>query len=277
MYCQVETLFLLLCSNIHILNLESYFKRGIKMKRVSILLLLVFITAVWAMFLIAEDATVQSSSFNVDGWKVRYASPSYGISMLLLNVTANGLDETVAVPGFDFRILNGMNVSKRGGFYTGYEVGATIYVMSESDSFYVDDLNSGSGGNIYLSDFFAGSVYIMQKYGYRLDLGMKAGGLSIGTEIGIGLVVGGGSYDIIDETDSAEDGSGSTDNPFGMLMELSLEGTLRLGQNTRLFAGLGADLSNPMFESVEGSSSANLDIEQAPIRPFLRAGFSMNY
>ncbi len=246
------------------------------MKRVFIWLFLVFLLSGWSGTLAGEESTLQSSSYNIDGWKIRYASPSYGISVMLLNVTADGLDETVAVPGFDFRILNGMNVSKRGGFYTGYEVGATIYVMSESDSFYVNDLN-GTGGNIHLSDFFAGSVYIMQKYGYRLDLGVKAGGLSIGTEVGIGVQVGGGSYDVYDEAESDEDGSGETDNPFGMLMELSLEGTLRIGQNSRLFAGLGTDLSNPMFDAVSGSSSSNLDIEQAPIRPFLRAGFSMNY
>ncbi len=236
-----------------------------------------FLTIVLVLFsfftIAAEESREQVSDYNVDGWKIRYASPSYGISLLMLDVSSDDVSETIVVPGFDFRILNGVNVSKRGGFYTGYEVGATIYALSESDSFYLND----DSLNVHLAGFFAGTVYIMQKYGYRLDLGGKAGGLSLGPEIGIGIQVGGGSYDIIDDSDGEEIASGGTETPFGMLMELTLEGTLRMGQNTRLFAGLGANVSNPMFDSIDGGSFNSLDIEQLPVRPFLRGGFSMNY
>ena len=215
-----------------------------------------FVVAVTVIVVLSISSAVfaQDNAFAEDGWKKRFSSPSYGLSLMMLNVSDdNGLEETILVPGFDFRILNGTNISKRGGFYTGYEVGATIYHLGESDSF-----------------------YIMQKYGYRLDLGAKAGGISIGTEIGIGIQVGGGDYEVVDDSDEDNTISGGTDNPLGMLLELTLEGSLRMGQNKRLFAGLGVMVSNPMLDEFDGGFGS-LDVEQNPVRPVLRGGFSMNY
>ncbi|WP_321992747.1 hypothetical protein [Marispirochaeta aestuarii] len=234
-----------------------------------------FVVAVTVIVVLSISSAVfaQDNAFAEDGWKKRFASPSYGLSLMMLNVSDdNGLEETILVPGFDFRILNGTNISKRGGFYTGYEVGATIYHLGESDSFYISDASMDA----HVAELFAGCVYIMQKYGYRLDLGAKAGGISIGTEIGIGIQVGGGDYEVVDDSDEDNTISGETDNPLGMLLELTLEGSLRMGQNKRLFAGLGVMVSNPMLDEFDGGFGS-LDVEQNPVRPVLRGGFSMNY
>ena len=228
------------------------------------------------LFSVGAILFAQDSAFEEDGWKKRFASPSYGISLLILEVQADGVEETIVVPGFDFRIFNGMNISKRGGFYTGYEVGAVVYGMGESDSFFVPD--AGAGENLHVAEVMCGSIFIMQKYGYRVDLGVSAGGVSLGAEVGIGIQAAGGTIEIDDDDPATDSVSADTDDPFGMLLEITAEGTLRMGQNTRLFAGLGLMVSNPMFDDLDGTfGSPTLDIEQVPVRPVLRGGFSMSY
>lgn len=42
-----------------------------------------------------------------------------------------GYSETIWLPGIDLRLFRGVNVSKRGGFFAGVEVGTLFFGMPE--------------------------------------------------------------------------------------------------------------------------------------------------
>jgi len=213
----------------------------------------------------SQDAAVAE-----EGWKRGFASPTYGVSIAPLTLTYNDgggkeQEDMVYVPGVELRIFNGTNIAKRGGFYTGYEVGVSFYFLDSSDSY---DLG---GTNYHISGLNCGIVFLMSKYGYRLDLGGRTGGFSIGPMIGIGLGMGGGSVDIVDESIGDSTG-GDTDMIFGPMLEGALEGAFRFGQNFRVMAVLGVNVS-PMLEW----DAATISGEMIPVRPDLRIGFALNY
>ena len=239
-----------------------------------------FTTAILFIIGIGSSVFAEDSAYDVEGWKKRFASPTYGVTATPITLeysNSEGEDETeeIVVPGFDFRIFNGMNVNKRGGFYTGYEVGATFYVMGKGDDTYeVDNPEFTKGARI--EDFMCGMVFLLSKYGYRLDLGTKSGGFSIGVSAGIGAVMGGGGLTIKD-VDNGSDDTWASESPdsdalFGPMIEAGIEGAFRFGQNFRLVGVLGAAASPPM----EWDSNV-IEGEMSPVRPHLRLGFSQNY
>ena len=99
-------------------------------KKVPFVVLLIF-------FLASGIGSVfgQTGDYEDEGWKKRFSSPTYGVALtpLELKYENTGNDyttETIWVPGVDLRIYNGINVAKRGGFYTGYEVGVQFLFLS---------------------------------------------------------------------------------------------------------------------------------------------------
>lgn len=224
------------------------------------------------LVLVCGVAFAQSSDYEEEGWKKRFASPTYGVSLATLTIDYldNGevQEDDILVPGIDIRIFNGINVAKRGGFYTGYEVGTIIYLLGESDSYDI-------GGTGYqIRDLVSGSIFIMSKYGYRIDLGTEAGGFSVGFGLGIGAKMGGGSVDVYNEDTEETESAGS--EAFGPMLEAALEAAFRLGQNFRILGQLGGYVSPA---SLEWDSDATTVIggEFAPVRPDLRFGFALNY
>ena len=69
-------------------------------------------------------------------WKRNFAAPTYGVAIFNARVEWNGLEATQSsfnrgdfiVPAVDIRIFRGVGVSRRGGFYTGVEVGTFILI-----------------------------------------------------------------------------------------------------------------------------------------------------
>jgi hypothetical protein len=214
----------------------------------------------------------EDSAYEEEGWKKRFASPTYGVALAPMTIEyGDGEEDEILLPGIELRIFNGMNVEKRGGFYTGYEVGVVFHFLEESDEF-----DTGTD-RLTLKDINSGLIFLMSKYGYRIDLGTRTGGLSVGPVVGIGICMGGGSVDVYHESDGETYGT-DTDMIFGPMLEGALEAALRLGQNFRLIGIVGVNVS-PAGLSWDGddSGSANLDGEMVPVRPDLRLGFALNY
>lgn len=225
-----------------------------------------------ALFLCGTLSTTfaqDSSAFEEDGWKRRFASPTYGAALAPLTVKY-GTDEEdeIMVPGVELRIFNGINVGKRGNFYTGYEVGVSFHFLGESDSY---EGATSSAKDYSLKEFFSGMVFLMSKYGYRFGLGTKAGGLTVGPVIGIGIGMGGGSVDIYDINNETSSGA-DTEMIFGPMLEAAVEGSLRTGQNFRFVGIVGVNVS-PGMEWDDSEVSG----EMVPVRPDIRFGFVQNY
>jgi hypothetical protein len=222
----------------------------------------------------------QDGAFEEEGWKKRVASPTYGAVFGLLNFTDDEGNDlgSLTIPGIEFRIFNGTNVGKRGGFFVGYEVGTIIFLASDTETF--PARYGGTDTEAKISELFVGTLFLMSKYGYRADLGIKAAGLSLGAELGMGIQMSMGGADLYYE-DSGGTGYEpwvEVSFPFSLLLEAAGEATFRLGQNFRLFARAGAMVMPSFFDIDEGSTGlSNLDGEFLPIYPNLRVGFSLNY
>lgn len=240
------------------------------MKKTLILAVLLLFLAGLAAPLFAQD-----TAYDVEGWKKRVAAPTYGVVVGTLSLRNEAGDEldTLSVPGFEMRIFNGTNVAKRGGFFVGYEVGTIFFMMSESDTYTVSD------GEVSLSDFFAGTLFVLSKYGYRVDLGLKAVGVSLGVEAGMGLQVSMGGVDVV-LPDSFEDDSTWVEvyAPFSLVLDAAGEAAFRLGQNFRLFARAGVMVMPQLVEINRGNTGlSDFKGEVFPALPNFRVGFALNY
>lgn len=216
----------------------------------------------------------------------RVASPTYGIVIGFLTMDdwdGNEFD-TLAIPGFELRIFNGTNVGKRGGFFVGYEVGTIFFVKDDFDTY---TLPIGAGTvDMIPNEFFAGTLFLLSKYGYRLDLGLKAAGLSVGVEAGMGLQVSMGGIDI-----RADDGTDDPETwieiyaPFSLVLDAAAEAAFRLGQNFRLFARGGVMVMPGLVEwstsdlEAEGLTTPDNGFtgEMSPASLNFRLGFALNY
>ena len=131
-------------------------------------------------------------------WKQNLASPTYGIAMMGLDIHSrdeDGYSETIWLPGIDLRLFRGVNVSKRGGFFAGVEVGTLFFVAPEDASSFTDSYPGVNDYTVKLDTIMA-MVFLMAKYGYRLDLGIALGGISVGWEMGIGACIAQGGGDL---------------------------------------------------------------------------------
>ncbi|MFP4492043.1 MAG: hypothetical protein ACLFNZ_11250 [Spirochaetaceae bacterium] len=250
------------------------------MRKVVCVLALALMLLGAAAAVFGEEETPRTGDYEVEGWKKRFASPTYGVAIAPMYIEYTDKNnevqsDDVIVPGVQLRILQGMNVSKRGGFYTAYELGMMLYYLDNSDIYQIKNIDFTPHG-AKLEDLTFAMMFVMSKYGYRIDLGTEAGGLSLGPVIGLGFMGGGGDVTIKDigedhdgEGDDTE--SGGSEGVFGPLLELGLEGTFRFGQNFRIVgvAGINASPAMEWDGEIKG--------EMSPVRPDLRVGFIMNY
>jgi hypothetical protein len=221
------------------------------MKRVLLLCLPVLMSV--PFICTAQEEEPATSSYGL--WKRNFAAPSYGLALYNIRVGQKGIpglesnftESNFLMPALDLRIFKGTNVSRRGGFYTGVEVGAIVFMPFTDETFRDDviihDVDSMLNPIDYPDayDFtvevHGGSVFIMMKYGMRIDLGVSLFGFSAGFELGAGAALQTMGYNI--RTDIAEESSGSEQVSFNLVVEPSAEIAMRLGRNFRLFAKVG--------------------------------------
>lgn len=130
---------------------------------------------------------------------VNFASTTYGVAFMPVEFYNENMDtsNTVTMTGIDIRLFNGKNITNRGGFYTGTEIGLIMFFSGDEE--FEDSYTDGTDTVEYTivnSDSFIGTVFLMAKYGYRLDLGLKLFGISLGWEMGIGARIASGNFDL---------------------------------------------------------------------------------
>jgi hypothetical protein len=234
-------------------------------------------------------------------WKDNFASTTYGIALMPVNFEGAGTNtgNSIYLPGIDIRLFNGKNITKKGGFYTGTEVGLIMFFSGDGEfqATYTDDLAGDSVNyNVLNSDSFIATVFVLAKYGYRLDLGVKLFGVSLGWEMGIGARIASGNFDISANIDGNEvsRSEGYDTTAMSMILDTAVEASVRLGTNLRFVAKLGVMLTPPLVrfdgiydQTIDLSDGAdygeaeaiieNYEIESSPLITTARVGFIVSY
>ena len=257
------------------------------MKKMILVILIAFIGI---GFVIAEDG--------VWDWKDNFASTTYGVALMPVDFNNANKDtsNTVMMTGIDIRLFNGKNITTRGGFYTGTEVGVMVFFSGDeefSDS-YTDALSNTVDYTVINSDSFIGMVFVLAKYGYRLDLGVKLFGISLGWEMGIGARIASGNFDYNADIggDSGSRSEGYDTTAMSMILDTAVEGSIRLGTSLRFVAKVGFVLTPPLIDINDSGTPvsvavidpgeadnilANYDVESFPVIPTARVGFIVSY
>ena len=278
------------------------------MKRGVLIATVLLFAALPLMSLAQEQGDPAENTYGL--WKRNFASPTYGVAFFNSRVEWKGLESTQSsfnkgefmVPAVDLRIFRGVNVSRRGGFYTGAEVGTIIFIPVSSkdfsDTIVVDDFEQTYtyGPDLYTFnvEVFGGSVFIMMKYGLRYDFGASLLGVSLGFELGAGAALQVGGYRIV--TDIADEDTGSDQISFNLIVEPSAEFGVRLGTNFRFLVKGGLILMPPivqdekMFDNYvlhDGTVNSpeeyrryalqGYDVELNPVAYDFRIGFALNF
>ncbi|MFW6138405.1 MAG: hypothetical protein ACOC7U_04445 [Spirochaetota bacterium] len=186
-------------------------------------------------------------------WKGQFASPTYGLALFhgRLEDGWYGHPETIQdeerempATAMDLRIFRGVNVSRRGGFYTGVEAGLLFLAPFVQPAFYEPTL----GEDMYF-EYNGGLVFLMAKYGLRADIGISLVGISLGLELGMGETLFAGGFNLYtgsQDDRTGEVGWGSDAATMGLILDVAGEGAIRLGKNFRLIAKLGV-MAAPLF------------------------------
>ncbi len=100
------------------------------MKKLAILLIALFLIGLSFNQLFAQtEKEVEQAKSWLGQWKRNFASPTVGVTLFRANLDGRYLmnvpDSEIDFPltAAEIRIFKGVNVSKRGGFYTGVETG----------------------------------------------------------------------------------------------------------------------------------------------------------
>ena len=216
------------------------------MKKAMFLVLVVMIMTVPVIGFSQTEKELEQARSWLGQWKRNFASPTYGVTLFKGRLEGGWYNWENAIPDEDrnfpatameFRIFRGVNVSKRGGFYTGVETGVLFLAPFADISFYEPTM----GEDMHL-EYTGGLVFLMAKYGLRLDIGLAIFGVSLGAELGMGGTLFAGGFEFY--TGSREDrfasyGWGTSMANMGLIMDTALEGALRLGKNFRLVTKLG--------------------------------------
>jgi len=264
-----------------------------------------------SLLAIVGAAFAQDEGGILGPWKRNFASASYGVAVMPFTVTGDGsnVKEEFVMPALDLRVLRGVNVTTRGGFWTGVEVGALFFFTPE-DAEKKSFMDSYVGATTPLTDYevtpeyTAAMVFVMAKYGLRLDVGLFLAGISVGADLGIGARIFNGRFEISSTINSAYGAVAWTvpDAQIDMIMDAGLEGALRIGRNFRLYARIGVLETPPVFDKpdrsgwfsnkgdIGGGASSPIDtteevtnllqryeIEFLPIIPTFNLGFIVNY
>ncbi len=219
-------------------------------------------------------------------WKPGVASTTYGIVLLPINITdGNKNSQTVYLPGADIRLFTGKNVTKRGGFYTGVETGALVFPLPLDDQ--LSSMKDSSGNDVQLTtEQFIASVFLLAKYGYRLDLGFKLFGISLGAEAGIGARIASGFFTLYGNKGTSSKASidmGYEASYMSMMLDAAVEAAIRIGPNFRLVGKLGGMLTPPYIMSdysdtdTSGGVLDGFDVESEPYLLTARVGFIVSY
>lgn len=248
------------------------------------------------------------SEENEEEWKQDFASPSYGIAMLYVTIDGadDGFSDTLLLMGMDARIFMGTNVSKKGGFFSGIEVGAFFFPSDEGVSF--SDSYTDSGENTFdyspNLNYTWAMVFMTAKYGYRVEFGTEKLGFGIGGDTGIGVRLGNGEFHL---SISDDDGNSHTvywsadyEALLDIILDLNLEATVRVGTNFRVFLrggfvvtplGVPGGTDNSIWSNgaslldfSDGTDSGELGIlvnryrmDFVPVIGSIRLGFILNY
>ena len=129
------------------------------------------------------------------------------------------------------------------------------------------------------------NVFLLAKYGYRLDIGISLMGISLGWEMGIGACIAQGGLDFKTQigNDYGSNSFSSEGLGIGVMLDTAVEAAIRLGKNFRLIARLGAMLTPLVFSDGDSSGFWGMtgtytagdadalitryDIDQIPIIP----------
>lgn len=236
-----------------------------------------------AVFFSIAGGFIFAGDTDASVWKPGVASTTYGIVLLPINITdGKGTTQTVYLPGADIRLFTGKNVTKRGGFYTGVETGALVFPLSLDDQ--LSSMTSSSDTQVSLStDQFIASVFLLAKYGYRIDLGFKFFGISLGAEAGIGARIASGFFELYGNAGATDEASlemGYDASYMSMMLDAALEAAIRIGPNFRLVGKLGGMLTPPYIMSDDSTASGILsgfDVESEPFLLTARVGFIVSY
>jgi hypothetical protein len=264
----------------------------------------------------SDDDSLNKAVDKVIGqWKRSFAAPAYGLALFSVDIKSSGLpgvtsslgDDTFLAPAADLRIFRGVNVSKRGGFYTGLETGVFIFLpFSHSftdPSVSVNDAPQGTLNNLGALNFkvspYGGVVFLMAKYGLRMDVGTSKAGLSAGLELGAGGSIYAGGFDLWmgPKDNPVYEAAGTSDTTkMSLLLDASAEGAFRVGKNFRMFAKGSVIVAPVIFErrafpivvgngvNDDGVNSVlmpyalnNYELELRPFVYDLRVGFIVNF
>ena len=251
-------------------------------------------------------------------WKRNFASPAYGVALFRAEIRQRGIpgvitsfgDKEILVPAADLRIFRGVNVSKRGGFYTGVEAGAFIFLpvahsfgddVSVQDPSYIPTPPPYwvSGPFDFKAAPYGGVFFLMAKYGLRMDVGAQKMGLGAGLELGAGGSIYTGGFDLWmgdKKTPSTQADAGSTETKVSVVVDASAEGSFRVGRNFRLFAkgsvmiipltfeGGQLSAATVMTDGVSNTNAQyleyalhNYELEYLPFVYGLRVGFILSF
>lgn len=227
------------------------------MKKVLLLLFALLIVSVPLAAIAQEEGEEEEKEKWTDTldkvlgqWKRDFAAPSYGIALFTARVEGPGMmgDESFRVPAIDLRIMRGINVSKRGGFFVGIETGVLVFMNLGDGAQFSASPNYWPTNTPYNLNFGAtmdgGLVFLMSRYGLRLDLGVSLIGISLGLDLGAGASLFSGGYKFYNgsspENSTVEVSSGSSSAIMGLIVDVNAEAAVRFGKNFRIFVKVGA-------------------------------------
>ncbi len=233
-----------------------------------------------ALFLFFSAAAAAADDPDED-WRRRIASPSYGLGLTVLELSyqVEGEDDrqsdTYAMPGFDLRHFNGVNVTPAGGFFYGYEIAIGAVLQGQGNE-YDTFPDFDERGPYRLENAFAGGVRLLLKHGYRFPVTAE-GRVDLGFELGLGASAGFGS---ITFQDLAEDGGSYThfSDEIGPAFEVGFEGGYRVTDHFRYVGRLSLQAGAPLLRaSEEELGDNNISAGTAPILITLRFGFTRDH
>jgi hypothetical protein len=203
------------------------------------------------------------------GPKRMFIAPGFGAVLYKVRVDQEGvpnvssafLEQEYYTTALETRVFWGINITKRAGLYTGVEAGGTIFLPrteTHTDTgVTVNDQNSVPVYTtppltiVFNTSINGGSVFLLWKYGYRYEFAFRRSALSVGLQLGTGLSMFSGGYDLwVGDKDNPDaEMSWSTQSArLSIATEFAFETAFRIGENFRLFAAAGLLVTPISFE-----------------------------